>query len=267
MKALLDSGAKSLTIVGKTSRFHVTEVLRVSLEENLAMIRDTVAYLRECGREVIYDAEHFFDGWKLDPEYAAKTVRAAAEAGAMPGRAVRHQRRQMPEEIAALTKAAQAAAVACRSASIATTIAIWPWPTRWPPSMPARCKCKAPINGVGERCGNADLISVCANLAVKKSGYEVLAEGGMRAAHRALAIRLRHGQHELPRQPAVRRPKRVRPQRRHARPRHRAGHQQLRAHRAGIGRQRTAHPGQRTFRPFEHRGADEQTKPCSTTRS
>src|SRR5262249_23184607 len=82
MKALLDSGAKTLTIVGKSSAFHATEVLRVSLEENLAMIRDTVGYLRECGREVIYDAEHFFDGWKLDPDYATKTVRAAAEAGA-----------------------------------------------------------------------------------------------------------------------------------------------------------------------------------------
>src|SRR5262249_48926611 len=70
MRALLDSGAKTITIVGKTSAFHATEVLRVSLEENLAMIHETVQYLRDQGRDVIYDAEHFFDGWKLDPQYA-----------------------------------------------------------------------------------------------------------------------------------------------------------------------------------------------------
>ena len=68
MKALLDSGAGVITIVGKTSDFHVTEVLRRTLEENLAMIGDSVAYLRRQGREVIYDAEHFFDGWKANPE-------------------------------------------------------------------------------------------------------------------------------------------------------------------------------------------------------
>src|SRR5262245_55315607 len=83
MKALIESGAPVITIVGKTSDFHVTEVLRVSLEENLAMIRDTISYLRKMGRDVIYDAEHFFDGWKANPEYAAKAIQAAAEGGAM----------------------------------------------------------------------------------------------------------------------------------------------------------------------------------------
>ena len=78
MLALVGSRAPTITLVGKTSDFHVTEVLRVSLEENLAMIADSVRYLREAGREVIYDAEHFFDGWKSNPEYAAKTIQAAA---------------------------------------------------------------------------------------------------------------------------------------------------------------------------------------------
>src|ERR671910_2870588 len=63
MKALLDAKTPVVTIVGKTSDFHATEVLGVSLEENLTMIRETIAFLREQGREVIYDAEHFFDGW------------------------------------------------------------------------------------------------------------------------------------------------------------------------------------------------------------
>lgn len=68
MQALLASQAPVITIVGKTHDFHVTDVLRVSLEENLAMIRDSVACMRAVGREVIYDAEHFFDGWKANPE-------------------------------------------------------------------------------------------------------------------------------------------------------------------------------------------------------
>jgi 2-isopropylmalate synthase len=82
MKALLDAGTSVITIVGKTSAFHVSEVLGVSREENLAMIGDTIAYLTSQGREVFYDAEHFFDGWKLDAEYALATIRAAAAAGA-----------------------------------------------------------------------------------------------------------------------------------------------------------------------------------------
>jgi 2-isopropylmalate synthase len=82
IKALLDAQTPVVTIVGKTSDFHATEVLGVSLEENLAMIRESVAFLREAGREVVYDAEHFFDGWKANPEYAPQTIRAAAEAGA-----------------------------------------------------------------------------------------------------------------------------------------------------------------------------------------
>lgn len=177
MKALLDSGAKTLTIVGKTSAFHVTEVLRVSLEENLAMIRETVKYLCDSGREVIYDAEHFFDGWKLDPAYAAKTVRAAAEAGAWIVVMCDTNGGSMPEEIAQLTKEAQAAldvpvGIHCHNdCDLATANSL--------ASIDAGAiHVQGTINGVGERCGNADLISVCANLAVKKSGYELLGSGG-----------------------------------------------------------------------------------------
>jgi 2-isopropylmalate synthase len=177
MKALLDSGAKTLTIVGKTSSFHVTEVLRVSLEENLAMISETIRYLRECGREVIYDAEHFFDGWELDPEYAAKTVRAAAEAGAGIVVLCDTNGGTMPEKIAELTKAAQTVlpvpvGIHCHNdcdLAVANSLAA---------VDAGAMQVQGTINGVGERCGNADLISVCANLAVKKKGYDVLTEGG-----------------------------------------------------------------------------------------
>jgi 2-isopropylmalate synthase len=173
MRALLESGAGTITIVGKTSAFHVTDVLRVTLEENLAMIADTVAYLRGEGREVIYDAEHFFDGWKLNSEYALKSVRAAAEAGAKIIVLCDTNGGAMPEEVAELTKAAIAAlpvpvGIHCHNdcdLAIANSLAA---------VDAGAVHVQGTINGVGERCGNADLISVVANLAVKKRGYQVL---------------------------------------------------------------------------------------------
>ena len=173
MKALLESGAGTITIVGKTSAFHATEVLRVTLEENLAMIADTVRFLRGAGREVIYDAEHFFDGWKSNPEYARKTVRAAAEAGARLVVLCDTNGGTMPEEVAALTKEAIAALPVpvgihchndCDLATANSLAAIGA----------GAVHVQGTINGVGERCGNADLIAVIANLAVKKKVPEVL---------------------------------------------------------------------------------------------
>src|SRR5207249_5341544 len=91
------------------SDFHATEVLRVSLDENLAMIRDTVDFLHQSGREVIYDAEHFFDGWKRNPDYALRTVQAAAEAGATLIVLCDTNGGSLPEEIVAGLNAARAA--------------------------------------------------------------------------------------------------------------------------------------------------------------
>ncbi len=82
MVALRDSNAPVCTIVGKTWDLHVHEILRVDEAENLAMIRDSVAFLKAEGREVIYDAEHFFDGFEANPDYALRTLKAAEEAGA-----------------------------------------------------------------------------------------------------------------------------------------------------------------------------------------
>src|SRR3954467_2702241 len=180
MKALVDSRAPVITIVGKTSDFHVAEVLRVSLEENLAMIRETIAYLREMGRDVIYDAEHFFEGWKANPDYARKTIQAAVEGGAMIVVMCDTNGGSMPEEVAALTKEAGAAVDVplgihthndCDLAvanSLASVVA-------------GAVHIQGTINGLGERCGNADLISVMATLALKKQGFEVL--GGTGAEH------------------------------------------------------------------------------------
>lgn len=178
MRALLDSGAAVITLVGKTSEFHVREVLRVSLEENLAMIADSVRYLRSAGREVIYDAEHFFDGWKANPEYALKTVRAAAEAGAWLVVLCDTNGGSMPEEIAELTQAAIAGlpvpvGIHCHNdcdVAVANSLAA---------IDAGAIQVQGTVNGIGERCGNADLISVVANLAVKKRGYAALLPEGV----------------------------------------------------------------------------------------
>jgi 2-isopropylmalate synthase len=179
MRALLDSGAGTLTIVGKTHDFHVTEVLRVSLEENLAMISETIRHLRAAGREVIYDAEHFFDGWKANPDYAAQTIRAAAEAGAALVVLCDTNGGTLPDEIAALTRQAQAVldvpvGIHCHNdcdVAVANSLSA---------VDAGAVQVQGTINGVGERCGNADLISVAANLALKKQRYEVLSPDGLR---------------------------------------------------------------------------------------
>jgi 2-isopropylmalate synthase len=82
VRLLLEAETPVVTIFGKSWELHVTEVLRTTAEENQAMIRDTVAYLIKNGREVVYDAEHFFDGYKDSPEHALATLKAAAEGGA-----------------------------------------------------------------------------------------------------------------------------------------------------------------------------------------
>jgi 2-isopropylmalate synthase len=82
LRVLLESETPTVTIFGKSWDLHVREALQASLKENLEMIRDTVRFLLDAGREVIYDAEHFFDGYKHNPDYALETIVAAAEAGA-----------------------------------------------------------------------------------------------------------------------------------------------------------------------------------------
>src|SRR5207244_9303563 len=82
LKALLDAQTPVVTLVGKTWDLHVREVLATTPEENLRMIADSVAYCAGQGREVFYDAEHFFDGYRCNPEYALHTLRAAQDAGA-----------------------------------------------------------------------------------------------------------------------------------------------------------------------------------------
>lgn len=175
MKALVAARTPVVTLVGKTWDYHVTEVLNVSLDENLDMIGESAEFLARHGK-VIYDAEHFFDGWKANPEYAAKTLRSAALAGA--GHLVLCDTNggTLPEEIAELVgKARHTVAdfdvtigIHCHNDSdlaVANSLV----------AVDAGAgQVQGTINGIGERCGNVDLISIIANLAIKKRGFEVL---------------------------------------------------------------------------------------------
>ncbi len=177
MQALLESHAGVITIVGKTSDFHVAEVLRVSNQENLDMIAQTIEYLCQEGREVIYDAEHFFDGWKSNAEYAVETIRTAAGAGANTIVLCDTNGGSMPEEIYDLTSVARDAldvpvGIHCHndcSLAVANSLTA---------VAAGAVQVQGTVNGFGERCGNADLIAVIANLAVKKSEYSVLRNRG-----------------------------------------------------------------------------------------
>lgn len=185
MRALLDAGTSVVTIVGKTSAFHVAEVLGVSREENLAMIAETIAHLAQAGREVFYDAEHFFDGWKLDADYARQTIVAAAQSGATRIVLCDTNGGTLPEEVAQMTAAARSAldamgnpaklGIHCHNdcdLAVANSLAA---------ITAGAGQVQGTINGLGERCGNADLISVVANLALKLSGFTVL--GGTGTTH------------------------------------------------------------------------------------
>jgi len=177
MKALLGAETPVVTIVGKTWDLHVTEVLRVSLEENLAMIADSVRLCRQAGREVLYDAEHFFDGCQANAEYAFKTLAAAQEAGATGIVLCDTNGGSLPGRIAKFVEQVKAhvsvpLGIHCHNDSglaVANTLAA------------IECGCvqaQGTINGIGERCGNVDLTTVASNLALKM-GCDVLRPGGL----------------------------------------------------------------------------------------
>ncbi len=177
MQALVAAQTPWITLVGKTWDYHATEVLRVTLQENLAMIGESTEFLGKHS-QVIYDAEHFFDGFQANPQYAIETLRAAASAGAKWVVLCDTNGGTLPERIAELTtKTIEALAqydvqvgIHCHNdgdLAIANSLAA---------VDAGATQVQGTINGIGERCGNADLLSVIANLALKKSGYSVLSD-------------------------------------------------------------------------------------------
>jgi len=163
---ILKSKVTIATIFGKTWLFHVQQVLRTTPEENLAMISDSLRYLIKNGLEVFYDAEHFFDGYKDNPEYALKTLLAAQEAGAKFLVLCDTNGGTLPQEIFRIIteikpKLKTELGIHCHNDSgmaVANTLC----------AVEAGCSMvQGTINGYGERCGNADLIPIIANLKLK----------------------------------------------------------------------------------------------------
>src|SRR4028119_343650 len=180
LQAILAAGTRWVTIFGKSWDLHVTEGLKTSLEENLAMIRDTIEYLNSQGRRVIYDAEHWFDGYKHNPEYALKTLLTAREAGAewlvlcdTNGGTLPHEVGQIVRDVVdAIGVRSQESGVKSEfetqntpllgihthndsDTAIANALA---------GVLEGVCMVQGTINGYGERCGNANLCSLIPNL-------------------------------------------------------------------------------------------------------
>jgi 2-isopropylmalate synthase len=178
IRELVDAETPAISIFGKTWDFHVLRALNITLEENLRIIENTVRYLKQQGREVIYDAEHFFDGYTHNPEYALSTIRAAADAGAdviclcdtnggtLPGRL---------SEIVAAVRSRLPGILGIHAhndsdVAVANTLA----------AVEAGCThVQGCMNGYGERCGNANLISVLANLELKLA-HTTVGDQGLR---------------------------------------------------------------------------------------
>src|SRR5206468_3376080 len=167
IKALLDSQAPIITIVGKTWDLHVRDVLNTTPEENLQMIVDSVAHCKRAGRDVFYDAEHFFDGLRHNARYALQTLQAAQDAGATVIILCDTNGGTLPEEIADGVNQARRAlrveiGIHCHNdcdLAVANTLAA---------VAQGATQVQGTINGIGERCGNADLVSIIANLALKR---------------------------------------------------------------------------------------------------
>lgn len=172
LNALLDAGAPVTTIFGKTWDLHVTQALKTTLEENLAMIEESVAYLKSKGRQVIYDAEHFFDGYKANPEYAIETLRAASRGGASTLVLCDTNGGTMPWEIQETVRKVRElmdtpigihAHNDCELAVSNSLTAV----------TAGAIHVQGTMNGYGERCGNANLCSILPNLTYKM-GYQAV---------------------------------------------------------------------------------------------
>ncbi|MHB9130179.1 MAG: citramalate synthase [Armatimonadota bacterium] len=177
LQQLLACGVPVVTIFGKSWDLHVTEALRISLEENLRMIEDSVAYLRSCGVETIYDAEHFFDGYRNNPAYALETIKAAARGGAQWIVLCDTNGGSMTAQISEGQCAAKTAVDVPLGIHTHNDAGLAAANSLVAVQEGAR-QVQGTINGYGERCGNANLCSVIPSLELKL-GYRTLPEGNL----------------------------------------------------------------------------------------
>ena len=175
IKALLDSGAPVCTMVGKTWTLHVTDVLRTTYEDNLRIIEQSLTHLKAEGRRVVYDAEHFFDGYKADAVYALETLKAAARGGAETLVLCDTNGGTMPWELSEIVRTVKQAIDhplgihvhndgECAVANTITAI------------REGCIQAQGTINGYGERCGNANLCAILPDVELKM-GLRCLPEG------------------------------------------------------------------------------------------
>nr|WP_254127080.1 citramalate synthase [Aquihabitans sp. G128] len=192
LRNLLDAGTSAVCIVGKSSAYHVTEALRTSLDEGEAMVADSVRFLAEAGVRVLFDAEHFFDGWHQNPEFSLRVLEAAAEQGAETlvlcdtnGGALPHQVEAVVREITGHFKDDVKVAVHLHDdtgCGVANALA---------GVRGGATQVQGTINGYGERTGNCNLTTIIPNLTLKM-GVRTLPEGRLSrlsaASHRIAEI-------------------------------------------------------------------------------
>lgn len=178
IKQLLEADTRVITLFGKTWTLHVSDALGISLQQNLDMIGESIAYLRSQNRRVFYDAEHFFDGYKADPDYALKTILRAVEEGAERVILCDTNGGTMPWEIKEICgevrrechvplgiHAHNDTEMAVANSLVAIEAGV--------------VQVQGTINGIGERCGNANLCSILPNLQLKMK-RQALADGRLR---------------------------------------------------------------------------------------
>ena len=182
LRALADSGAPVVTLVAKSHDRHVELALKTDLQENLAMIKDSIKFLRQGGQRVFLDAEHFFDGYRANPAYALEVVRVAAEAGADVIALCDTNGGMLPDELSdvvakVISDSSARIGIHCHNdtgCAIANSLAA---------VAAGASHVQGTLNGYGERTGNADLIAIIANLQLKKK-QEVLPAGALEEAFR-----------------------------------------------------------------------------------
>ena len=167
LSALINSGAAGICLVGKTWDFHVTEALSIRLDENIAMISDSIAHVVSQKREALFDAEHFFDGFKANKAYALSAICAAYEAGSRwivlcdtNGGTLPHEIFAIVTEVTRLIPG-EHLGIHCHNDTehaVANSVAA---------VMAGVCQVQGTLNGVGERCGNANLVSIIPTLKLK----------------------------------------------------------------------------------------------------
>ena len=176
LNEILDCEVDLAVVVGKSWSLHVREVLKTSLEENLRIVSDSIEHLRSHGVEVIFDAEHFFDGYREDPEYAIEVLKAAEEAGARTIVLADTNGGSLPHEVMKIVEAVKARIKTpigvhmhndSGNAVANTLMAV----------LAGATHIQVTVNGIGERTGNADLCQVIPNLELKL-GVEALKSGG-----------------------------------------------------------------------------------------